>query len=120
MLNVSDPPFVSIWQKTCEMGSAYNALKAEKIQLVADLEVAMNDLAGVKEAFADREKSLEESRETNKALLAEVEKLKSQRSEWMGLLKVMNTRCMWQEKYISDWARKMVALLGGKLLPSAS
>lgn len=51
----------------------------------------MNDLAGVKEALADREKSLEECRETNKALVAEVEKLKSQRSEWMSQLKVMNT-----------------------------
>ena len=80
----------------------------------------MNDLAGVKEALADREKSLEESRETNKALLAEVEKLKSQRSEWMGQLKLMNTWCMAQEKYVSDWARKIVALLGGKFLPSAS
>ena len=117
---MSDLPFVLIWQKTCEMGCAYNALKAEKIQLAADLEAAVNDLAGVKEALADREKSLEESRETNKALLAEVEKMKSQRSEWMGRLKVMNTRCMAQEKYVSDWARKMVALLGGKLLPSAS
>ena len=117
---MSDPPFVPIWHKTWEMGSAYNALKAEKIQLAADLEAAVNDLDGVKEALADREKSLEESRETNKALLAEVKKLKSQRSEWMGQLKLMNTRCMAQEKYVSDWARKMVALLGGKLLPSAS
>ncbi|KAI4987088.1 hypothetical protein ZWY2020_019888 [Hordeum vulgare] len=99
-------------RKTCEMGSAYNALKTEKIQLAADLEVDVNDLAGVKEALADREKSLEESRETNKALLAEVEKLKSQRSEWMGQLKVMNTRCMAHENYVRDWATKMVALLG--------
>ena len=120
MLNVADPPFVSLWQKTCEMGSAYNALKAEKIQLAADLEAAVNDLAGVKEALADREKSLEEYRETNKALLAEVEKMKRERSEWMGQLKVMNTRCRAQEKYVSDWARKMVAPLGGKFLPSAS
>ncbi|KAI4985306.1 hypothetical protein ZWY2020_017936 [Hordeum vulgare] len=56
-------------RKTCEMGSAYNALKAEKIQLLCGLE-AVNDLAGVKGALADREKSLEESRETNKALVA--------------------------------------------------
>ena len=84
------------------MGSAYNALKAEKIQLGADLEVAVNDLDGVKEALADREKSLEESRETNKSLLAEVEKMKSQRSEWMGQLKLMNKRCIAQEKYVSD------------------
>ena len=109
-------PVVLIWQKTCEMGSAYNALKAEKIQLVAELEAAMNDLAGVKGALADREKSLEESQETNKALVAEIEKLKSQRTEWMGQLKLMNSRCISQEKYVSDWARKMIALLGGKLL----
>ena len=81
LLNVADPPFVSLWQKTCEMGSAYNALKAEKIQLAADLEVVVNDLAGVKKALADREKSLEESLETNKALVAEVDKMKKERSD---------------------------------------
>ena len=75
------------------MGSAYNALKAEKTQLAADLEVAVNDLAGVKKALADRENSLEESLETNKALVAEVEKMKKERSDWMAQLKVMNTRC---------------------------
>ncbi|KAI4991192.1 hypothetical protein ZWY2020_039563 [Hordeum vulgare] len=94
------------------MGSVYNALKAEKTQLAADLEVAANDLAGTKVALAEREKSLEESREGNKALLAEVEKMKRERSEWMGQLKVMNTRCRAQENYIGDWAKKMVALLG--------
>ena len=109
-----------IWQKTCEMGSAYNTLKAEKVQLAAELEAAVNDLAGVKGALADREKSLEESRETNKALLPEIEKMGRQKTERMGQLKLMNNRCMAQEKYVSDWARKMVALLGGKFLPSAS
>ncbi len=59
---MSELPFALIWQKTCEMGSAYNAKKAEKIQLAAELEAAVNDLAGVKGALADREKSLEESR----------------------------------------------------------
>ncbi|KAI4977081.1 hypothetical protein ZWY2020_050688 [Hordeum vulgare] len=39
--------------KTCEMGSTYNALKAEKIQLAPDLEVDVNDLAGAKKALAD-------------------------------------------------------------------
>ncbi|KAI4997341.1 hypothetical protein ZWY2020_052683 [Hordeum vulgare] len=97
---------------TCEMGSAYNALKAEKIQLAAELEAAVNDLAGVKGALADREKSLEETRETNKALVAEIEKMGRQRTEWMGQLKLMNNRCMAQEKYVNDWARKMIALLG--------
>ena len=120
LLNVADPPFVSLWQKTCEMGSAYNALKAEKIQLAADLEVAVNDLAGVKEALADREKSLEESREANKALVAEIEKMGKQRTELMGQMKLMNSRCISQEKYVSDWARKMIALLGGKCFPSTS
>ncbi|KAI5014785.1 hypothetical protein ZWY2020_056175 [Hordeum vulgare] len=99
-------------RKTCEMGSAYNALKAEKTQLVADLEVAVNDMAGVKKALADQENSLEESLETNKALVAEVEKMKKERSDWMAQLKVMNTRCRAHENYVSDSARKMVALLG--------
>ena len=112
---MSDLPFALIWQKTCEMGSAYNALKAEKVQVVAELEAAVNDLAGVKGALADREKSLEESRETNKALVAEIEKMGRRRTERMGQLKLMNNRCMAQEKYVSDWARKMIALLGGKL-----
>ncbi|KAI4997095.1 hypothetical protein ZWY2020_052437 [Hordeum vulgare] len=99
-------------QKTCEMGSAYNALKAEKIQLAAELEAAVNDLAGVKGALADQEKSLEESRETNKALVAKIEKMGRQRTEQMGQLKLMKNRCKAQEKYVSDWARKMIALLG--------
>ena len=113
-------PFALIWQKTCEMGSAYNALKAEKIQLAAEFEAAVNDLACVKGALADREKSLEESRETNKALVAEIEKMGKQRTELMGQMKLMNSRCISQEKYVSDWARKMIALLGGKFIPSAS
>ena len=101
------------------MGSAYNALKAEKTQLAADLEVAANDMAGMKKALAEREISLEESWETNKALLAELENMKKERSEWVGQLKSMNARCKAQEKYVGDWAKKMVALLGGKFLPSA-
>ena len=75
----------------------------------------MNDLVGVKGVLADREKSLEESRETNKALVAEIEKMGKQRTELMGQMKLMNSRCMAQEKYVSDWARKMIALLGGKI-----
>ena len=75
----------------------------------------MNDLAGVKGALADREKYLEESRETNKALEAEIEKMGKQRTELMGQMKLLNSRCISQEKYVSDWAMKMIALLGGKL-----
>ncbi|KAI5018433.1 hypothetical protein ZWY2020_043321 [Hordeum vulgare] len=99
-------------RKTCEMGSAYNALKVEKIQLAAELEAAVHDLAGVKGALAEREKSLEESREANKALVAEIEKMGKQRTVLMGQMKVMNSRCISQEKYVSDSARKMTALLG--------
>ncbi|KAI4976691.1 hypothetical protein ZWY2020_050298 [Hordeum vulgare] len=99
-------------RKTCEMGSDYNSLKAEKTQLAADLEVAANDLAGMKKALAEREVSLEESRGTNKALLAEVEKMKKERYEWMGQLNLMNAWCKAQENYVGDWAKKVVALLG--------
>ena len=114
LLNVSELPFALIWQKTCEMGSAYNALKAEKVQLAAKLEAALHDLVGVKGTLAEREKSLEESREANKALVAEMEKMGKQRTELMGQMKVMNRRCISQEEYVGDWARKMIALLGGK------
>ncbi|KAI4983488.1 hypothetical protein ZWY2020_025354 [Hordeum vulgare] len=99
-------------RNTCEMGSAYNTLKAEKIQLAAELEAAMLALAGLKGALVEREKSFEESYEANKALVAEMEKMGKQRTELMGQMKVMNRRCISQEKYVSDWARKMIALLG--------
>ena len=102
------------------MGSTYNALKAEKIQLATELEAAVHDLVGVKGALAERQKSLEESREANKALVAEMEKMGKQRTELMGQMRSMNSRCISQEKYVSDWARKMIALLGGKFIPSAS
>ncbi|KAI4972672.1 hypothetical protein ZWY2020_003597 [Hordeum vulgare] len=42
--NLGCPRSLLSCRKTCEMGSAYNALKAEKIQLAADLEAAVNDL----------------------------------------------------------------------------
>ena len=32
----------------------------------------------------------------------------------MGQMKVLNRRCIAQENYVGDWARKMIALLGGK------
>ncbi|KAI5010375.1 hypothetical protein ZWY2020_012512 [Hordeum vulgare] len=52
------------------------------------------------------------TREANKALVAEMEKIGKGRTELMGQMKVMNRRCISQEKYVSDWARKMIALLG--------
>ena len=96
------------------MGSAYNTVKAKKIQFAAELDAAMLALAGLKGVLAEREKSLEESREANKALVAEMEKMGKQRTELMGQMKVMNRRCISEEKYVSEWARKMIALLGGK------
>ena len=84
------------------MGSAYNTLKAEKIQFAAELDAAMLALAGLKGVLTEREKSLEESREANKALVAEMEKMGKQRTELMGQMKVMNRRCISQEKYVSD------------------
>ena len=91
---MSELLFALIWQKTCEMGSAYNTLKAEKVQLAAELEAVVHDLAGVMGALAEREKSLEESREANKALAAEVEKMGKQRTELMGQMQVLNMRCV--------------------------
>ena len=90
------------------MGSAYNALKAEKIQLAAELEAAVNDLAGVKGALVEREKSLEESREANKALVAEMEKMGKQRTELMGQMKVMNRRCISQASDVGRHIRGSV------------
>lgn len=72
------------------MGSAYDTLKAEKIQFAAELDAAMLALAGMKGVPAEREKSLEESREANKALVAEMEKMGKQRTELMGQMQVMN------------------------------
>ena len=97
------------------MGSAYDAVKADKIHFATELDAAMLALAGLKGVLAEREKSLEESHEANKALVAEMEKMGKQRTELMGQMQVMNRRCISQEKYVSDWARKMIALLGGKL-----
>ncbi|KAI4984364.1 hypothetical protein ZWY2020_057715 [Hordeum vulgare] len=100
-------------RKTCEMGSAYNALKAEKTQLAADLEVAVNDLTGMKKALAEQEKSLEESWETNKALVAEVEKIKRERSEWMGQLKVVNTKELRFEDFMETFLNTATRIADG-------
>ncbi|KAI5015257.1 hypothetical protein ZWY2020_056647 [Hordeum vulgare] len=66
----------------------------------------------IRDVLAEREKSLEQAREANKALTAEVEKMGKQRTELMGQMKMLNRRCIAQENYVSDWARKMIALLG--------
>ncbi|KAI5008326.1 hypothetical protein ZWY2020_009374 [Hordeum vulgare] len=99
-------------RKTCKMGSAYETLSAEKVQFAADLDAAMLALADLKDVLAEREKSLEESREANKALAAEVEKMGKQRTELMGQMQVLNRRCIAEENYVSDSAWQMIALLG--------
>ncbi|KAI5002690.1 hypothetical protein ZWY2020_027340 [Hordeum vulgare] len=92
--------------------TAYETLRAEKVQFAGELDAAMVAMAGMKEVLAEREKSLEQAREANKALTAEVEKMGKQRTELMEQMKVLNRRCIAQENYVSDWARKMIALLG--------
>ena len=62
-------------QKTCEMGTAYETLRAEKVQFAGELDAAMVAMAGMKDVLAEREKSLEQACEANKALTAEVEKM---------------------------------------------
>ena len=96
------------------MGTSYETLRAEKVQFAGELDAAMVAMAGMKDVLAEREKSLEQAREANKALTAEVEKMKAHRSEVMGQMKVLNRRCIAQEKYVSDWARQMITRLGGK------
>ncbi|KAI4971278.1 hypothetical protein ZWY2020_002192 [Hordeum vulgare] len=94
------------------MGAAYGTLRAQKVQFAGELDATMVALGGMKDVLAEREKSLEEAREANKALTAEVDKMGKQRTELMGQMKVLNRRCIAQENYVSDSARKMIALLG--------
>ena len=56
------------------MGTAYEALRAERNQFAGELDAAMLAMAGMKDALEGREKSLEEAREANKVLTEEVEK----------------------------------------------
>ena len=57
------------------MGSAYNILKAEKIQFAAELDAVMFVLVGLKGVLVEREKFLEEFREVSKVLVVEMEKM---------------------------------------------
>ena len=103
------------------MGTAYEALRAERNQFAGELDAAMLAMAGMKDALEGREKSLEEAREANKVLIEEVERLKKQRTELHNQMAVRNRRCIAQEKYVNDWAVQMMTRLAGKsyVLPSA-
>uniref|UniRef100_A0A8I7B5J3 Uncharacterized protein n=1 Tax=Hordeum vulgare subsp. vulgare TaxID=112509 RepID=A0A8I7B5J3_HORVV len=95
-------------RKTCEMGTTYETLKAERNRLAGELDAAMLAMAGMKDALEGREKSLEQAREANKVLTEEVQKMGKQRTALMGQMDVLNKRCRAQEKYVSDWARQMM------------
>ncbi|KAI5011923.1 hypothetical protein ZWY2020_024057 [Hordeum vulgare] len=96
-------------RKTCEMGTAYETLRAEKVQFAGELDAALIAMAGMKDVLAEREKSLEQAREANKALTAEVEKMKAHRSEMMGQMNVLNKRyfCMDAEAEAADMERSI-------------
>ena len=96
------------------MGTTYETLRAEKNQLAGELDAALLAIAGMKDALAGREKSLEQAREANKVLTEEVEKMGKQRTALMGQMDMLNKRCRAQEKYVSDWARQMMLRLAGK------
>ncbi|KAI5017212.1 hypothetical protein ZWY2020_037590 [Hordeum vulgare] len=98
-------------RKTCEMGTAYEALRTERNQYAGELEAAMLAMAGMKSALEVREKSLEEALEANRVLVAEVERLKKQRTELHNQMAVQNKRWTTQEKYVNDWAVQMMSRL---------
>ena len=72
------------------MGTAYEALRAERNQFAGELDAAMLAMADMKDALEGREKSLEEAREANKVLTEEVEKMKKQRTALMNQMVVLN------------------------------
>lgn len=103
------------------MGTAYEALRAERNQFAGELDAAMLAMADMKDALEGREKSLEEAREANKVLTEEVERMRKQRTALTNQMAVLNRRCIAQEKYVNDWAGQMMTRLAGKsyVLPSA-
>ena len=96
------------------MGTAYEALRVEKNQYAGELEAATLTMAGMKNALEVREKSLEEALEANRALVAEVERRKEQRTEVYDQMAARNKRWIAQEKYVNDWAVQMMSRLAGK------
>ncbi|KAI4971079.1 hypothetical protein ZWY2020_001993 [Hordeum vulgare] len=102
---------LALANKTCEMGTAYETLRAEKIRFAGERDAALLAMDGMKVVLAEREKSLEEAREANKVLTEEVEKMGKQRTALMGQMDVLNKRCRVQEKYVSDWAQQMMTRL---------
>ena len=73
--------FCFLVQKICEMGTVYEVLRAERNRYAGELEAVMFVMVGMKDALEVREKFLEEALEVNRVLVAEVERLKKQRTE---------------------------------------
>ena len=96
------------------MGTAYEALRAERNQFAGELDAAMLAMASMKDALEGRENSLEEAREANKVLIEEVERLKKQRTDLHNQMAVRNRRWTAQEKYVNDWAVQMMTRPAGK------
>ncbi|KAI5008676.1 hypothetical protein ZWY2020_009724 [Hordeum vulgare] len=85
----------------------YETLRAEKVQFAGELDAALVAMAGMKDVLVEREKSLEQAREANKALTAEVEKMKAQRSP-MGQMNVLNKRYFaWTRGQVPTWERSI-------------
>ncbi|KAI5006726.1 hypothetical protein ZWY2020_033969 [Hordeum vulgare] len=98
-------------EKACEVGSAYATLAAEKTELAAKLEAATNEVAALKKTLEEKDKALVEANTTSKSLQVEVEKMWKERYKWMNQLKDMSKRANAQEKYVGDFATKMLELL---------
>uniref|UniRef100_A0A8I6YUD9 Uncharacterized protein n=1 Tax=Hordeum vulgare subsp. vulgare TaxID=112509 RepID=A0A8I6YUD9_HORVV len=101
-------------RKTSDMGTAYEALRAEKNQYAGELEAATLAMAGMKNALEVRDISLEEALDANRALVAEVERLKKQRTEVYDQMAARNKRWTAQEKYVNDWAVQMMSRLAAE------
>ena len=91
-------------------------MATEKTQLAANQEAATNEVAALKKMLEGKDKALVEAQATSKSLQVEVEKMQKERYKWMNQLKDMSNRANAQEKYVGDFATKMLELLTGKCL----
>ncbi|KAI4981280.1 hypothetical protein ZWY2020_021765 [Hordeum vulgare] len=114
-LGHSECTYCADWEKTCEMGTAYETLRAEKVQFAGELDAALIAMAGMKEVLAEREKSLEQAREVNKALTAEVEKMGSKevREEKLKALKAANTKKLRFEDFMETFLESATRIADG-------
>lgn len=81
-----------------------------------NLETTTNEVAGVKKTLEEKYKALIEAQATSKSLQVDVEKMQNERKKWMTQLRDMSKRANAQEKYVEDFATKMLELLTGKFI----